>query len=258
MQKRFDKKVAIVTGGVSGIGAAITRQLAIEGAYVVAADINENLLESTTTTFGDTVIGRRTDVTDAADFERLVAETVDTFGTLDMIFNNAGGARAGGLLKTSLEDWEFTVRLNLHSVFLGIQFAARQFIAENKPGVIVNIASLNSIVPMHTGEAYASSKAGAVMLTKQAALELAEYGIRVNSLSPGLVATPMAQPVLDIPGVLETYLDRIPFKRAGDASEIAKAALFLASDDASYITGDNLLVDGGWSTTGFPDLRRFL
>jgi meso-butanediol dehydrogenase / (S,S)-butanediol dehydrogenase / diacetyl reductase len=258
MAGRFDRKVAIVTGGVSGIGAAITQRLAEEGAFVVAADINAELTATATATFGENVMGRTTDVTNEDDFKALVAEAVESFGTLDMMFNVAGGARAGSLTETSLKDWDFTIRLNLHSVFLGIQQAARQFISEKKSGAIVNIASLNSIVPMHTGGGYATSKAGAVMLTRQAALELAEFGIRVNALSPGLIATPMAKAMLDIPAARDAYLERIPFKRVGEPSEIAAAALFLASDDASYISGDNLVVDGAWSTSGFPDLRPFL
>ena len=258
MSERFAGRVAIVTGGVSGIGAKITARLVAEGASVVVADINADLVATATDTFGEKVTGRRTDVTNEADFEGLVAETVAKHGTLDTIFNVAGGTKPGTLTDISFDDWDFTVRLNLYSAFLGTRLAARQFIKEGKAGSIVNIASLNSIVPMHFGVGYTAGKAGAVMLTKQAALELGEHGIRVNAVSPGLVSTPLTRGLRDIPGVDEAYFDRIPLKRAAEPEEIAAAALFLASDDASYISGDNLIVDGAWATTGYPDLRPLL
>lgn len=255
---RFAGKVAVVTGGVSGIGAKITERLVAEGASVVVADINAELIAGARETFGDRVHGRRTDVTDEADFAALIAETVDRFGTLDTLFNVAGGSRPGKLTDISFEDWDFTVRLNLYSAFNGTRLAARQFLAEGKAGSIVNIASLNSLVPMHFGVGYTAAKAGAVMLTKQAALELGEHGIRVNAVSPGLVATPLTKSLTDIPGVQAAYDERIPLRRAAEPEEIAAAALFLASDDASYISGDNLVVDGAWQTTGYPDLRPFM
>ena len=258
MSERFAGQVAIVTGGVSGIGAKITERLVAEGASVVAADINADLVATATDTFGEKVVGRRTDVTDEGDFEGLIADTVARFGTLDMVFNVAGGTKPGTLMDISFADWDFTVRLNLYSAFLGTRLAARQFVTEGKPGAIVNIASLNSIVPMHLGVGYTAGKAGAVMLTKQAALELGEHGIRVNAVSPGLVSTPLTRGLRDIPGVDDAYFERIPLKRAAEPEEVAAAALFLASSDASYISGDNLVVDGAWATSGYPDLRRFL
>lgn len=258
MSERFAGKVAIVTGGVSGIGAKITERLVAEGASVVAADINADLVATATDTFGEKVVGRRTDVTDEADFEGLIADTVARFGTLDAVFNVAGGSKPGSLMDISFADWDFTVHLNLYSAFLGTRLAARQFVKEGKAGAIVNIASLNSIVPMHLGVGYTAGKAGAVMLTKQAALELGEHGIRVNAVSPGLVSTPLTRGLRDIPGVDDAYFERIPLKRAAEPEEVAAAALFLASDDASYISGDNLVVDGAWATSGYPDLRRFL
>lgn len=255
---RFDGKVAVVTGGVSGIGAKITERLVAEGAKVMVADINAELVATATDTFGPSVVGRRTDVTSEADFERLIADTVETFGTLDIVFNVAGGSKSGSLTEISFEDWDFTVRLNLYSAFNGTRLGARQFLKEGKKGNIVNVASLNSLVPMFFGVGYTASKAGAVMLTKQAALELGESGIRVNAVSPGLVATPLTSGLTGIPGVMEAYNERIPLRRPAQAEEIAAAALFLASDDASYISGDNLVVDGAWSTTGYPDLRPFI
>jgi len=258
MSQRFNDRVAVVTGGVSGIGAQITRRLLDEGAKVLAVDINKPLIDSVADTFGPGATGHLADVTDEKAFEGALVHAAEEFGTLDMLFNVAGGTRAAPLTQMSYEDWDFSIRLNLYSVFLGIRSAARHFIDKRKAGVIVNIASLNSFTPMHFGAGYSTSKAAVVMLTRQAALELAEYGIRVNAVSPGLVATPMTQLLVDTPSVRDAFLERIPMKRAGGAAEVAAAAVFLASEDASYISGENLVVDGAWSTTGYPDLRAFI
>src|SRR5690606_1054834 len=184
--------------------------------------------------------------------------TNELHGGFDTIFNVVGGSNAGTLTDISFEDWDFTVRLNLYSAFIGTRLAARHFMAEKKNGSVVNIASLNSIVPMHFGVGYTAAKAGAVMLTKQAALELTEHGIRVNAVSPGLVATPLTAGLRQIPGVEEAYMERIPAGRAAEPEEIAAGALFLASDDASYISGENLVIDGAWQVTGYPNLSKFM
>lgn len=258
MSERFKGRIAIVTGGVSGIGAAITERLVSEGASVVVADINGELIDSAADVFGPGVVGRRTDVTDEADFEGLIGDTIERFGTLDTIFNVAGGSRTSSLMDTSFADWDFTIRLNLYSAFLGTRLAARQFVAEGKAGTIVNIASLNALMPLYGGAGYSASKAGVVMLTKQAALELGEHGIRVNAVSPGLIATPPMASLNAAPAVKQVFLDRIPLGRDGQPAEVAAAALFLASDDASYVSGENLVVDAAWSTTGYPELRQFM
>lgn len=256
MSERFQGKVAIVTGGVSGIGAKITERLLAEGAKVVAVDINDGLVAKVPETFGEGAIGQVADVTSEEAFQAVVDRAVEEFGTLDLMFNVAGGSKSGALTDISFEDFDFTVRLNLYSAFIGTRLAARRFIAEGKPGAIVNIASLNSLVPMHFGVGYTTSKAAAVMLTKQAALELGDKGIRVNAVSPGLVATPLTAGMMGLPGAEESFMERIPAGRPAQPEEIAAAALFLASDDASYVNGDNLVVDGAWATTGYPDLRK--
>ncbi|RGE20357.1 SDR family NAD(P)-dependent oxidoreductase [Leucobacter sp. wl10] len=254
----FDKSVAVVTGGVSGIGAAITKRLAGLGAQVFVADINADAVAAASETFGPNVAGLRTDVTNEADMEALFAAAVERFGTVDAVYNVAGGSRPGSIVDMDLATWDFNIRLNLYGAFLGTKFGAQQFLAEGKPGVIVNVASLNSEVPMHLGAGYSTAKAGVVMLTKNAALELAEKRIRVNAVSPGLVDTPLTGGLLGMDGVMEAYLDRIPAKRAADPDEIAGVALFLASEDASYVNGVNIVADGAWSTSGYPDLRRFI
>ena len=258
MTNRFENKVAVVTGGVSGIGAKVAERFIAEGGKAVIADINAELIGEVGGTLGPNARGIQTDVTNEEQFQAAIDLAVSEFGTLDAVFNVAGGSRSGTLLDISFEDWDFTVRLNLYSAFLGTRLAARQFIAENKPGAIVNVASLNSIVPMHFGVGYTASKAGAEMLSRQAALELTDRGIRINTVSPGLVETPLTNQLTSVPAILQSYMERIPIGRMAQPEEIAAAVLFLASDDASYISGNNLVVDGAWNTTGYPDLRPFL
>lgn len=258
MTNRFENKVAVVTGGVSGIGAKVAERFIAEGGKAVIADINAELIGEVSGTLGTNARGIQTDVTNENQFQAAIDLAVSEFGTLDAVFNVAGGSRSGTLLDISYEDWDFTVRLNLYSAFLGTRLAARQFIAENKPGAIVNVASLNSIVPMHFGVGYTASKAGAEMLSRQAALELTDRGIRINTVSPGLVETPLTNQLTSVPAILQSYMERIPIGRMAQPEEIAAAVLFLASDDASYISGNNLVVDGAWNTTGYPDLRPFL
>lgn len=254
----FENSVAVVTGGVSGIGAAITRRLVDRGAKVFVADINADAVAAATETFGENVAGLRTDVTDEQSMEALFAAAVERFGRIDAVYNVAGGSKPGRVIDMDLATWDFNIKLNLSGAFLGTKLGAKQFLAQGGAGSIVNIASLNSQVPMHSGAGYSTAKAGVVMLTKNAALELAEQGIRVNAISPGLVATPLTGGLLAVPGVMDTYLDRIPAKRAADPDEIAGVALFLASADASYVNGENIVVDGAWATTGYPDLRAFM
>lgn len=258
MTNRFENKVAVVTGGASGIGAKVAERFVAEGGKAVIADINAELIGEVSGTLGTNARGIQTDVTNENQFQAAIDLAVSEFGTLDAVFNVAGGSRSGTLLDISFEDWDFTVRLNLYSAFLGTRLAARQFIAENKPGAIVNVASLNSIVPMHFGVGYTASKAGAEMLSRQAALELTDRGIRINTVSPGLVETPLTNQLTSVPAILQSYMERIPIGRMAQPEEIAAAVLFLASDDASYISGNNLVVDGAWNTTGYPDLRPFL
>lgn len=255
---RFDSTVAVVTGGVSGIGAAITRRLVDEGAKVFVADINQEAIDAAPATFGENVAGLRTDVTDEEAMEALFAAAVERFGTVDAVFNVAGGSRPGRVVDMDLAAWDFNIRLNLYGAFLGTKLGAKQFLAEGKTGSIVNIASLNSQVPMHFGSGYSTAKAGVVMFSRNAALELAGDGIRVNAVSPGLVSTPLTGGLTAMPGVSEAFLDRIPQGRPAEPEEIASVALFLASSDAAYVNGENIVVDGAWNTSGYPDLRPFL
>ena len=246
----------MVTGAASGIGQAITRRLHAEGASVLGSDLNIEGLDMLETELGERFLGRAGDVTVEADVALMVEAASDHFGGLDHAFNVAGGNRAGYLLDLDADDWDFTIDLCLKSVFLCVKHQARRMVRQNS-GSIVNIASLNAHVPMHAGAAYATAKAGVEMLTKNAALEFAELGLRVNAVLPGLVETPLTKRHFDNPDALAAFVGRIPQGRAAQPEEIAAPALYLASDDASYVNGSSLLVDGAWAVSGYPDMRPF-
>jgi meso-butanediol dehydrogenase/(S,S)-butanediol dehydrogenase/diacetyl reductase len=247
---RFAGKIAVVTGAASGIGLAITRRLLAEGAKVVGSDLHP------IGELGAGFVGIEGDVTTEAAAERLVATAVDRFGAVHAAFNVAGGARVGYIVDLAESDWDFTVDLCLKGVFLGMKHQARQMMRQGA-GSIVNIASLNAHVPMHAGSAYVAAKAGVEMLSRNGALEFTEFGIRVNAVLPGLVQTPLTRRHFDNPDALEAFEKRIPMGRPAQPEEIAAPALYLASDDASYVNGASLLVDGAWAVSGYPDMRPF-
>ena len=253
---RFAGKVAVVTGGASGIGLAIVRRLVDEGARVVACDLQAEVLRALEGELGAAVLGLAADVTREADMERLAARAVQAFGGLDCAFNVAGASRPGYIVDLAEADWDFTVDLCLKGVFLAMKHQARQMLKAGR-GAIVNVASLNAHVPMHAGAAYASAKAGVEMLTKSGALEFAPHGVRVNAILPGLVQTPLTKRHFDNPAAHAAFVQRIPLGRAAQPEEMAGPALFLASDDASYVSGASVAVDGAWGVSGYPDMRPF-
>ncbi len=256
--ERYADKVALVTGAASGIGRATATRLVAEGAMVVGGDVNHEALDALAGHLGDHFVAQRCDVTLEVDVAALVATAVERFGGLHAAFNIAGGSRPGLIVDMTEEDWDFTVDLCLKGVFLGVKHQARQMIAQGGGGAIVNIASLNSRVPMFFGVAYSAAKAGVVMVGQNAALELGEHGIRVCTVSPGLTDTPLVAALTGDEEANAAYLERIPLKRPASPEDIASAATYLASDDASYITGVNLFVDGAWEQTAYPDLRPML
>jgi NAD(P)-dependent dehydrogenase (short-subunit alcohol dehydrogenase family) len=258
MTNRFDDRVAVVTGAASGIGLAITRRFVTEGGRVAAGDIDTAGLERLAGDLGDRVVTARCDVTVEDDVAALLAAGAEGFGGVDAMFNVAGASRPALIEEMSEEDWDFTVDLCLKGVFFGVKHAARHMLAAGRGGAIVNIASLNSRVPMVFGAAYSAAKAGVVSLSQSAALELGDQGIRVAAVSPGLTDTPLVRPMTSVDSVHDAFMERIPLRRPAQPEEIAAAALFLASDDASYISGVNLFVDGGWEQTAYPDLRRLM
>jgi NAD(P)-dependent dehydrogenase (short-subunit alcohol dehydrogenase family) len=251
---RFAGQVAVVTGAASGIGASVARRLVAEGAQVVGGDVSARGLERLGEELGSAFRGVPTDVTVEADLERLVRAAAQFGGGLDLAVNVAGAARSGAVAELAEADWDFTVDLVLKGVFLSTKHEAR-VMRGSGGGAVVNVSSLNARVPMHGGSAYAAAKAGVEMFTRNAALELAQDGIRVNSVLPGLVETPGTAAVFARPRIHEAFLDRIPLGRAASAEDIAGPCLYLASADAGYVTGAALVVDGGWALTGYPDVR---
>ena len=252
---RWGQKVGLVTGGASGIGEAIVRRLTNQGASVVIADIDTDGIARLEADLGAVVSGVRTDVTRESDVAHAFSEAMRVFGHLDFVFAVAGAARGSVLTETTEEDWDFTSDLCLKGVFLTIKYAGKT-LSRTPAGSIVVVSSLNSEVPAVGLGTYCAAKAGAAMLAKVAALELAAEGIRVNSLAPGLTRTPLAAGLIGNPGVLAAFTDRIPIGRPAEPLDFAGAACFLASEDAAYITGVNLFVDGGWRESVYPDVKK--
>lgn len=251
-------KVALVTGGASGIGAAIVTRLLEAGAHVVSVDVDESGLERSKAEAGAQLRTAVVNVTDSASVQRGIAGAVDELGRLDLVFNVAGAVWPGTILDGSDEDWNATVAVSLTGCYLVTKSSAAVMRDSGRGGAIVNVSSLNAHVPMFGGSSYAAAKAGVESFTKSAALELAAHNIRVNAVLPGLVATPMTAALLSVPDLERDYLQRIPQGRPADPDDIAGPCLYLASDDARYITGTSLVVDGGWEITNYPDLRPYV
>jgi NAD(P)-dependent dehydrogenase (short-subunit alcohol dehydrogenase family) len=251
---RLQGRVALVTGAGSGIGQAICSRLAQEGARVVALDRDPAAAAATAEVLGGGALAVTADVASAADMQRAVAETARCFGRLDIAVNAAGVGASSLMVDTPQDIWQRVMDVCLTGVFVSCQAQARQMIVQGGPGVIVNIASTNSQQPGEGLAAYCAAKAGAEMFGRVAALELAAHGIRVASVGPGLTDTPMVSRLLANPAAKAEFLDNIPLNRPARPEDIAAAVAFLASDDASYVTGQTLYVDGGASMKRYPSL----
>lgn len=254
MRDRFAGRTAVVTGGASGIGLAIARRFLAEGGRVVVNDIDPERVAALQAELGAVGIAMVGDVTREPDVAALFAAAAERFGAVDASFHVAGASRHGYIARMVEADWDFTVDLCLKGVMFAMKHAAQAMLKQGR-GAMVNIASLNAHVPMHAGAAYSAAKAGVEMLTKNGALELTPGGIRVNAILPGLVQTPLTKRLFDNPDIHVAFIERIPQGRAAQPEEIAAPALFLASDDASYVSGASLLVDGAWAVSGYPDMR---
>ncbi len=242
-------KVAIVTGGNSGIGLAIVLELARQGAsiaidYVANPDATE-ALEKQVSAMGDLVIGVEADVSKVADLQRLVTATVQAFGRVDVMVNNAGVETRTSVLDTSEAQYDKVLDINLRSAFFGTQLAAQQMIKQGGGGRIINISSVHEDWPMPGNTAYCLSKGGMRMLTRTAGVELAPHGILVVGVGPGAVATPINTSTMNDPALLQKLDAAIPLGRMAKPEEIASLVAFLASDGASYMTATTIFADGG-------------
>ena len=244
-------KVAIVTGGAKGIGLAIARRFVADGARVVIADITEDAGSHAVEELGAAGAVRfvRCDVGDKADAQNLVAAAAQDWGSVDVLVNNAGIVHAAEFLDLSEADFDRVLRVNLKGAFLVGQAAARQMVRQVKegarPGSIVNMSSVNAVFAIPTQVPYSVSKGGVNQLTRVMALALAPHGIRVNAIGPGSIMTDMLASVNSDAEAKRRLLSRTPLGRIGDPGEIAAIAAFLASDEASYITGQTIYADGG-------------
>ncbi len=247
----LEDKVAIVTGGAKGIGYAIARRFLEEGARVAIADIDEDagaraaedLSAFGAIRFVECDIGERLDV------HNLLAATVDSFGSIDVLVNNAGILASGEFLDLEEADFDRVIRTNLKGSFLCGQAVARHMVerirAGDAPGAIVNMSSVNALFAIANQVPYSVSKGGINQLTRVMALALAPHGIRVNAIGPGSIMTDMLGTVMEDPEARKRILSRTPLGRIGEPREIAAIAAFLASDEASYITGQTIYADGG-------------
>jgi len=242
--------VAIVTGASSGIGRAAAQRFAEEGASVVAADVDTDGGSETVETIRDdggeaTFVA--TDVSDRDEVNAMVDEAVDRYGGLDFAFNNAGiEGRNDSLVDQSDDDWERVIDINLKGVFLGLQ-AEIPAMLDDGGGVIVNTSSIAGVVGFQGVSPYVASKHGVIGLTKTAALEYGREGVRVNAISPGVIRTPMIERSATAdPEMVEGISEATPMGRIGEPAEIGDAAVWLCSDDASFVTGETMVIDGGY------------
>jgi len=243
---RFEDRVALITGGASGIGAASARRLAAEGATVVIADVNPEAGEALAKELDGTFV--QVDVTSPADNERMYAETVKAYGQVDVAFHNAGISppEDDSILTTGLDAWHRVQEVNLTSVYLGCK-AVLPYMLERRKGSIINTASFVATLAAATSQiSYTASKGGVLAMTRELGVQFAREGVRVNALSPGPVATPLLMELFAKDAErAQRRLVHVPMGRFGQPEEMAAAVAFLASDDASFITASNFLVDGG-------------
>jgi meso-butanediol dehydrogenase / (S,S)-butanediol dehydrogenase / diacetyl reductase len=254
---RFEGKVAIVTGGVSGIGASVTARLLAEGATVVAVDVSEKSIAAFREQHpnaGSALDTRALDVTDSAAVTALVDDVVATHGRLDILVPNAGIGGYGGVSEVDDATWRAVISVDLDGVFY-IARAALPHLIESK-GAIVSTASISGMGGDSRMAVYNAAKGAVINLTRSMAVDYGHQGVRVNAVAPGPVATPLLRPILaEKKDVSQAYAERIPLGRVAEPDEIAAAILFLASDDASYISGVTLPVDGGLTSwTAQPSL----
>ena len=241
-------KVALVTGGSSGIGRATALALAREGAKVVVADLNVSGGEQTGHQIeqaGGESIFVDADVSKAGSTEAMVNRTVESYGRLDCAFNNAGVARGGSTVDCKEDDWDLTISVNLKGVWLSMKYELAQMLKQSG-GAIVNTSSAYGLAAAGGSPAYVASKHGVIGLTKTAALEYASFGIRVNAVCPGHIDTPMIERGMNDPERKARMLARHPIGRIGNPEDIAQAVVWLCSDAASFVTGHAMAVDGGW------------
>jgi len=250
---QLDGKVAVVSGSGKGIGKSMALGLADAGADVVivartAADIEQTVAEIQAK--GRKAIGIATDVKKKEDIENMVAKTIEEFGKIDILINNAGMNIRTPALDVPEEEWELIIQTNMKSVFLASQAVGKHMV-EQKHGSIINISSVAGQVALRTGVAYAATKAGIIQMTKTLALEWGKHNVRVNAIAPWYFKTPLTEKLLADEAYYNEIINRTPLRRVGDVKELVGPAVFFASEASSYVTGHTMFVDGGMSIYGF-------
>jgi NAD(P)-dependent dehydrogenase (short-subunit alcohol dehydrogenase family) len=252
---RLDGKVAIVTGGASGIGKRTAELFVEEGARVFVGDLNEDGIGALVGALGHNYVdGLRVDVCDEDAVARMVEGCVKRFGRLDIGFNNAGVGHFSPIQDYPVQEFRRIVDVCLTGTMLCLKHEAKHLIGAGHGGSLINIASLNAIQATEGFAAYCSAKAGVAMLTKVAALELGRHRIRVNAIGPGLIHTPATEGFKRMPEVYQGFLENSPMGRAGEPEDVAQLAVYLASDASSLMTGQTLYIDGGQSLKKYPEL----
>lgn len=246
---RLKDKVAIVTGAGSGIGRAIAQEFAKEGAKVVVADYNEATAVETVqliSSVGGQAVVSKTDVSDEKQIQAMVQLAVSNFGGLDILVNNAGVALMADLMNTTDEIWQKTIDVDLKGVFLGIRAAVPEMEKRGK-GKIINTASIAGLVGFQGITAYCAAKGGVVNMTREVALDLASKKINVNAIAPGVIKTNMTSDLLKDEKTAQGMLAQTPIGRLGEPEDIAHLAVYLASDESDFVTGQIIAIDGGWT-----------
>lgn len=247
---RLKDKVALVTGASSGIGAAVAARFAAEGAHVAVnyrpgSDRDRDAAEAAAASFGTKSIAVEADVSKREMVEAMVARVVEEFGRIDVAVNNAGIEIQRGFLETTDEEWNRVLGVNLYGSFAVSQAAAREMAKQGGGGRLIYMSSVHEDIPFPGYTSYCASKGAIRMMMRNLCIELAPHGITVNNIAPGAIATPINQAVLDNPEAFRNALTEIPLGRFGKPEEVASVAVFLASDEAAYVTGSTYYVDGG-------------
>ena len=251
---KLEGKVALITGAGSGIGQGISLMFAGEGSDIAVNDIDLAAAEKTAESvrkLGRRAIAIKADVAEVAEVEAMVTRTIEELGGVDILVNSAGFSSGGTVLEEEIENWDRNINVMLRGAYLCSKYAGK-WMAEHKSGKVINISSIAAVGGIPGMGAYIVAKSGVNALTRVLAMEWSKLGINVNCISPGVIDTPMTQNTIAKRFTPERLAATIPLGRMGTAEDIAVAALFLASDDSSYITGVNIPLDGGMFNTGIP------